>query len=120
MRLDGATVAVGDTASMVVVEDLLRAQIVQYAGASGDFHPYHHDEPHAQAGGFPGVFAHGMLTMGVTGRLLSELVGDEAILPVTIHGKIDSFDPNAPFFYTAESVIVARTPINGTKRNVVR
>lgn len=78
-RIDLATAAVGDTYELVLVEDLLRTQIVQYAGGSGDFHPYHHDEPHSLADGFDGIFAHGMLTMGISGRIVSELVGDENI-----------------------------------------
>ena len=61
----------------VVVEDLKRTQIVQYAGASGDYNPLHTDEVFAtKVAGYPWVFAHGMLTMGLTGRMLTDLVGD--------------------------------------------
>jgi acyl dehydratase len=68
---------VGATHSMVLVEDLKRTQIVQYAGASGDYNPIHTDEVFArEVAGYPGVFAHGMLTMGLTGRLLTDWVGD--------------------------------------------
>jgi acyl dehydratase len=68
---------VGDVHSAVVVEDLTRTQIVQYAGASGDFNPIHTDEVFAtKVAGYPSVFAHGMLTMGMTGRMLTDLVGD--------------------------------------------
>ena len=70
---------VGDTHSAVVVDGLTRTQISQYAGASGDFHPFHTDETHAIANGFDSVFAHGMHTMGLSGRVLSELVGDAAV-----------------------------------------
>ena len=70
-------IAVGDQREAVVVEDLRRTQIVQYAGASGDFNPIHHDETFAtQAAGYPSVFAHGMLTMGLTGKLLTDWLGD--------------------------------------------
>lgn len=69
--------AVGDSQEQVVVENLTRTQIVQYAGASGDFNPIHHDETFAtKAAGYPSVFAHGMLTMGLTGRLLTDWLGD--------------------------------------------
>jgi acyl dehydratase len=62
---------------MVIVEKLTRTQIVQYAGASGDFNPIHHDEMFAsKAAGYPSVFAHGMLSMGLTGRLLTDWLGD--------------------------------------------
>ncbi|MDA8039444.1 MAG: MaoC/PaaZ C-terminal domain-containing protein [Actinomycetota bacterium] len=66
----------GDTRQMVLVEDLTRTRIVQYAGASGDYNPLHTDEVFAtRAAGFPSVMAHGMLTMGMTGRLLTDWFG---------------------------------------------
>lgn len=67
----------GDVHETVVVDGLTRTQIVQYAGASGDFNPIHTDEVFAtKVAGYPSVFAHGMLTMGMTGRMLTDLVGD--------------------------------------------
>jgi peroxisomal enoyl-CoA hydratase 2 len=66
-----------DLHEAVVLGGLTRTQIVQYAGASGDFSPIHTDEKFAMAsGGYPSVFAHGMLTMGVTGHLVTDVVGD--------------------------------------------
>ena len=44
MALSASKLEVGQTFSAVVVEDLKRTQIVQYAGASGDYHPLHTDE----------------------------------------------------------------------------
>ena len=71
----------GQTFSAVVAENLTRTQIVQYAGASGDYNPLHTDEVFAtQVAGYPSVFAHGMLTMGCTGRMLTDLVGDGRLL----------------------------------------
>ena len=76
-KLNCATLAVGSAHEQVLVEHLTRTQIVQYAGASGDFNPIHHDEMFAtKAAGYPSVFAHGMLTMGLTGRLLTDWLGD--------------------------------------------
>ncbi len=69
----------GEEFTSVVVENLNRTQLVMYAAASGDFHPVHHDDVVAQAMGFPSVFAHGMLTMGLTGRFLEEVVGRGAL-----------------------------------------
>jgi acyl dehydratase len=67
---------VGQVFEQVVAEDLNRTEIVMYAGASGDFNPLHHDELFAQEQGYPSVFAHGMLTMGRTAKLLTDTVGD--------------------------------------------
>ena len=65
----------------VLVDNLTRTQIVQYAGASGDYNPLHSDEIFAtQVAGYPTLFAHGMLTMGMTGRLLTDWVGDGRLL----------------------------------------
>ena len=77
MALKASDLKVGDTHSQRLVEDLKRTQIVQYAGASGDYNPLHTDEVFTtQAAGYPAVFAHGMLTMGMTGAMLTSYVGD--------------------------------------------
>jgi acyl dehydratase len=71
----------GQETTQVVVTDLKRTQIVMYAGASGDFNPLHTDEPFAtQVAGNPTVMAHGMLTMGLAGRVLTGWFGPESIL----------------------------------------
>jgi acyl dehydratase len=67
----------GQEHEAALVENLSRTQIVQYAAGSGDFNPIHHDETFAtKLAGYPSVFAHGMLTMGLTGRLLTDWLGD--------------------------------------------
>jgi acyl dehydratase len=77
MALNASDLKEGTTHSARLVEDLKRTQIVQYAGSSGDYNPIHTDELFAtQAAGYPGVFAHGMLTMGMTGKMLTDYVGD--------------------------------------------
>ena len=77
MPLSASSLEVGQTFSAVVVEDLKRTQIVQYAGASGDYNPLHTDEIFTtKVAGYPSVFAHGMLTMGMTGKMLTDYVGD--------------------------------------------
>ena len=77
MALKKKELKVGDTYTERVVEDLKRTQIVQYAGTSGDYNPLHTDEIFTtKVAGYPSVFAHGMLTMGMTGRMLTNYVGD--------------------------------------------
>jgi acyl dehydratase len=77
MALKASALKVGDTHSERVVDNLSRTQIVQYAGTSGDYNPLHTDEVYTtQVAGYPSVFAHGMLTMGLTGKMLTNYVGD--------------------------------------------
>ena len=77
MALRATELSVGDTHSERLVEDLKRTQIVMYAGASGDYNPVHTDEVFTtEVAGYPSVFAHGMLTMGMTGKMLTNYVGD--------------------------------------------
>ena len=77
MALKASELKVGDTYTERLVEDLKRTQVVMYAGASGDYNPVHTDELFTtKVAGYPGVFAHGMLTMGMTGMMLTNYVGD--------------------------------------------
>ncbi|MFN0091121.1 MAG: MaoC/PaaZ C-terminal domain-containing protein [Acidimicrobiales bacterium] len=77
MALKASQLKVGDTHSEVVAENLARTQLVMYAGASGDYNPVHTDEVFVtKVAGYPTVFAHGMLSMGATGKMLTNYVGD--------------------------------------------
>jgi acyl dehydratase len=69
-------VQIGDEAPVWSVPRLSRTQIVRYAGASGDFNPIHHDEKFSVRAGNETVFAHGMLSMGLMGKMLTDWVGD--------------------------------------------
>jgi acyl dehydratase len=53
-----------------------RADLVRYAGASLDFNPIHWSDRQATAAGLPGVIAHGMFTMALAGRAVTEWFGD--------------------------------------------
>ena len=67
----------GNEHSEVVIDNLSRTQLVMYSGASGDYNPLHTDDVYTKdVAGYPGVFAHGMLTMGLTGKMLTNYVGD--------------------------------------------
>jgi acyl dehydratase len=76
-----SSLGVGDSRSLVVVDNLTRTQIVMYAGASGDYNPLHSDEVYTkEVGGYPSIFAHGMLSMGATGRLLTDWFGPDRLV----------------------------------------
>jgi acyl dehydratase len=68
----------GDEAP-VVTHELTRTDLVQYAGASGDFNPMHHDEVKAQAAGLPSVFGHGMFSAGFLAKAVTDYVGVGAL-----------------------------------------
>ena len=53
-----------------------RRDLVRYAGASGDFNVIHWNERIAKSVGLPDVIAHGMLTMALGGRFVTEWAGD--------------------------------------------
>ena len=55
---------------------LTRADLVRYAGASGDFNVIHWNERVAKSVGLPDVIAHGMLTMATAGRVVTDWTGD--------------------------------------------
>lgn len=80
-----ADLKVGASRTTVLVENLTRTRIVQYAGASGDYNPLHTDERFAkEIAGYPGVFAHGMLTMGMTARAVTNWVGEERLTRIGV------------------------------------
>jgi acyl dehydratase len=92
-----------------------RADLVRYAGASGDFNPIHWNERFARAVGLPDVIAHGMLTMALAGRYVTDWAGDPGavvelrtkfsrpvVVPdddtgtvVTVSGTVAATDPGA-------------------------
>ncbi len=55
-----------------------RALLKQYADASGDQNPIHQDEAFAKSVGLPDVIAHGMLTMALVGKYVSDVAGGSA------------------------------------------
>ena len=59
---------------------ITRADLVRYAGASGDFNVIHWNERVATEVGLPNVIAHGMLTMALGGRVVTDWIGDPGAL----------------------------------------
>jgi acyl dehydratase len=73
-----AAVAVGDALAPLEKSPITTTQLVQYAGASGDFNRIHFDDPFAREAGFPQVIAHGMLSMAFFGQLVADWAGGPA------------------------------------------
>ena len=82
-----ADVAVG-TELPAQVFRVTRADLVRYAGASGDFNPIHWNQRVATTVGLPDVIAHGMFTMALAGRAVTGWTGDPGAL-VEYHVRFD-------------------------------
>jgi acyl dehydratase len=74
-RRSAADVAVGTEIPEQVLR-VTRADLVRYAGASGDFNPIHWNERVATEVGLPGVIAHGMFTMALASGVVTRWAGD--------------------------------------------
>lgn len=76
---DETAPAVGAVREQIVIDEITPTHLVKYAGASGDFNPLHHNDQYAQDHGYPGLFGHGMFTMGLTARVLTDWFGPTAL-----------------------------------------
>ncbi|MCU1690059.1 MAG: acyl dehydratase [Pseudonocardiales bacterium] len=102
------TVVKGASQKKVVIENLTRTQIVMYAGASGDFNPLHTDEIFAsKIAGYDTVFAHGMLSMGATGTLVTDVFGNGTLTGYGVRFRSQVF-PGDTLTATATVTDVAR------------
>ena len=72
--VDFSQLRAGDALPSFTTPPVSRLTLALYCGASGDHNPMHVDTDYAKAGGSPDVFAHGMLSMGYLGRLLTDWV----------------------------------------------
>ena len=66
---------------------ITRTDFVKYQGASGDFHPLHHDETYAHASGFPSVFSVGMFQAGLLATYATDWLGADTIRRYTMRFK---------------------------------
>ena len=78
MALDKNTVAVGTELPPLTKPAITRETLKVYGPAAGDPNPMHVDEEFAKNAGYPGVFAHGMLSMGYLGEFLHKAAGGVA------------------------------------------
>ena len=74
----------GDAAPRATRPPLTRTDFVRYAGASGDFHPIHHDEAFAAQAGAESVFGTGLLHGGMLGAHLARWVGPANVRSFTL------------------------------------
>ncbi len=63
-----------------LVKRATRRQLVQWAGASGDFYEIHYDKDFALASGLPDVILHGRLKASFLGQMLTDWTGLEGNL----------------------------------------
>ena len=70
---------VGDTLPELIKNPTTR-QLVQYAGAQGDFYEIHYDQDFARSVGLPGVILHGLLKAAWLGQLVTDWLGDKGTL----------------------------------------
>jgi acyl dehydratase len=73
--LDVGSIRVGQALPPLTKGPITRDDLKAYAAASGDPNPMHIDEEFARNAGHPGVFAHGMLSMGYLGQFLVDAAG---------------------------------------------
>ena len=95
-----------------------RADLVRYAGASGDFNPIHWNDRVATAVGLPGVIAHGMWTMGAASSVVADWIGDPgAVLDYQVRftRPVPVPDPGAATIEVT-AVVGALDPEAGTAR----
>lgn len=107
-----ASVRVGDALPALDKPPITTTQLVQYAGASGDFNRIHYDEPFAKEGGFPSVIAHGMLSMAFFGQLVADWAGGpEHVARLAARFKAVTFPGDR---ITVGGEVVARDEAAGT------
>ena len=78
MALDAKSVRVGTELPALTKPAITREMLKEYGPAAGDPNPMHVDEEFARNAGYPGVFAHGMLSMGYLGEFLHKAAGGVA------------------------------------------
>lgn len=93
-----------------LVKQATTRQLVQYAGAQGDFYEIHYDQDYARSVGLPGVILHGLLKAAFLAQLVTDWVGDRGTLktfevsyrgidvpgrPYSCRGRVTRVDGNA-------------------------
>jgi len=83
-KLYAEDIQVGSEMPPLVKPPIQQIQLTRYAGASGDFNPIHQDDEFARAAGMGGVFAHGMLSMGFVGQVVTDWAGPATVRKLAV------------------------------------
>ncbi|MCU0492595.1 MAG: MaoC family dehydratase [Chloroflexaceae bacterium] len=103
----------GDALPTLTLPPVTHNQLVRYSGASGDYNPLHTDPSFARQAGLPDVIAHGMLVMGMLGRMATDLAGPGQVrrFGVRFTGKTELGD-----IMTCSGVVAEKREENGERR----
>ena len=113
MTTDVTAVDVGTVLPAIEIADITRTMLALFAGASGDHNAIHIDIDFARSAGMADVFAHGMLSMAVLGRVLTDWVAPEAIRTYAVRfGAITPVHANP----TATATVSALETVDGERR----
>jgi acyl dehydratase len=85
MAIDFDTLQLGEAMPAYTTAPITRAQLVRYAGASGDFNPLHYDETFVKMIGLDNVIAHGMFIMGIAGEAITSWVDNKYLRKFSVH-----------------------------------
>jgi acyl dehydratase len=107
-------VEVGDQVGPMSVT-VTRADLVRYAGASGDFNPIHWNERFAREVGLPDVIAHGMLTMALGARLVTGWAGPGALVDYSVRFTHPVVVPDGDAGATVELSAKVREKLDGNR-----
>ena len=84
MTVEMSQLVVGDTLPPIEFGPISRHTLALYCGGSGDLNPIHVDSDFAKASGYEDVFAHGMLSMAILGRLLTNWTEQDNIRSLSV------------------------------------
>ena len=84
MTVEMSQLVVGDTLPPIEFGPVSRHTLALYCGGSGDLNPIHVDSDFAKASGYEDVFAHGMLSMAILGRLLTNWTEQDNIRSLSV------------------------------------
>ncbi|OQY38326.1 MAG: hypothetical protein B6229_06110 [Spirochaetaceae bacterium 4572_7] len=87
MSLEIDTLNVGDVIPQMTFDKVEQVQLIKYAGASGDFNQIHTVPSYAIEAGLDGTIVHGMLVMGMLGKLVSDWAGVKHVVKYGVSFK---------------------------------